>query len=134
VLALSADASRRYQWLEVQFVDGRQGGSALSSRNNDTAICGSTMSGRSDVTVKPRAAKLAEEERAMRRSDPKAYDRRNFLRTLVGASTTALAVVATPTSAAQAYDPGERETASRYRETEHVKAFYRTNGYEGMRR
>ena len=31
---------------------------------------------------------------------------------------------------AEAYDPGKEETKARYRETDDVKAFYRTNGYE----
>ena len=33
---------------------------------------------------------------------------------------------------ALAYDPGGDETRARYRETDHVKAFYRTNGYETL--
>jgi hypothetical protein len=40
-------------------------------------------------------------------------------------------VGATP---AQAYDPGSEETRARYRETDHVKAFYRTNGYETLKK
>ncbi len=39
-----------------------------------------------------------------------------------------------PVQTASAYDPGPEETASRYRETEHVKAFYRTNRYEGLKK
>jgi hypothetical protein len=45
----------------------------------------------------------------------------------------AAAVTLTP-GEAQAYDPGEEETKTRYRETEHVKAFYRVNGYETLRK
>ncbi|PIK72131.1 formate dehydrogenase, partial [Methylobacterium frigidaeris] len=30
--------------------------------------------------------------------------------------------------------PGSAETRSRYRETDHVKAFYRTNGYETLKK
>jgi hypothetical protein len=63
-----------------------------------------------------------------------ACDRRHFLRTLGRVSTAAAAVAAVPISTAQAYDPGQEETRPRYRETEHVKAFYRTNGYEGLKR
>jgi hypothetical protein len=33
---------------------------------------------------------------------------------------------------AQAYDPPRDEKRARYRETDHVKAFYRTNGYETL--
>jgi hypothetical protein len=66
----------------------------------------------------------------------KAMDRRNFLRTVGGASTAAVAAVASPIAAteAEAYDPGPDETKARYRETDHVKAFYRTNGYETLKK
>jgi hypothetical protein len=63
-------------------------------------------------------------------------NRRNFLRAFGGASTTAVAAAAatlTP-GEAQAYDPGEEETKTRYRETDHVKAFYRVNGYETLKK
>lgn len=65
----------------------------------------------------------------------KAIDRRNFLRAVGGASTAAVAA-ASPLAAteAQAYDPGREETKARYRETDHVKAFYRTNGYETLKK
>ena len=64
-----------------------------------------------------------------------AIDRRGFLRTLGGASTAA-AAVASPIAAteAAAYDPGPDETKARYRESDHVKAFYRTNGYETLKK
>ena len=66
----------------------------------------------------------------------KALDRRNFLRGLGGASTVAVAAVASPIAAteANAYDPGSDETKARYRETDHVKAFYRSNGYETLKK
>ena len=66
----------------------------------------------------------------------KAMDRRNFLRSLGGASTVAAAAVASPIAAteANAYDPGADETKGRYRESDHVKAFYRTNGYETLKK
>ncbi|WP_287095161.1 formate dehydrogenase, partial [Mesorhizobium sp.] len=52
-----------------------------------------------------------------------------------GASTTAaVAAVTLSPGEAQAYDPGEEETRARYRETEHVKAFYRVNGYETLKK
>jgi hypothetical protein len=65
----------------------------------------------------------------------KALDRRNFLRALGGASTAA-AAAASPIAAteAAAYDPGPDETKARYRESDHVKAFYRTNGYETLKK
>ena len=61
------------------------------------------------------------------------YDRRNFLRGLAGVSTAGIATTAITPIPAEAYDPGRDETKARYRETEHVKAFYRTNGYEGVK-
>ena len=66
----------------------------------------------------------------------KAMDRRGFLRSIGSASTVAVAAVASPIAAteANAYDPGSDETKGRYRETEHVKAFYRTNGYETLKK
>jgi hypothetical protein len=68
--------------------------------------------------------------------DKKAIDRRNFLRGVGGASTAAVVAVASPIAAtdAQAYNPGQEETKGRYRETDHVKAFYRTNGYETLKK
>ena len=64
-------------------------------------------------------------------------DRRNFLRAVGGVSTAAVAAVAAPIAAteAQAYDPGREETKARYQaDSHHVKAFYRTNGYETLKK
>lgn len=62
--------------------------------------------------------------------DPKSIDRRGFLRAVGGVST-AVAAAASPIAAteAEAYDPGGGETKARYRETDHVKTYYRTNRY-----
>jgi hypothetical protein len=89
---------------------------------------------RRPVTDKARGLVLMEER--MNRTEKKAIDRRNFLRTMGGASTVAVAAAASPLAAsdAQAYDPGEDETKGRYRESDHVKAFYRTNGYETLQK
>jgi hypothetical protein len=64
-----------------------------------------------------------------------AMDRRNFLRAVGGVSTVAVAA-ASPIAATEveAYDPGREETKARYRETDHVKAYYRTNGYETLKK
>jgi len=62
-----------------------------------------------------------------------ALSRRNVLK-LVSGATGAAMVAGGPVQTASAYDPGPEETASRYRETEHVKAFYRTNRYEGLKK
>jgi hypothetical protein len=71
-----------------------------------------------------------------RKTSDKTIDRRNFFRTVGGASTVAVAAVASPLAAteAEAYDPGNEETKGRYRESDHVKAFYRTNGYETLKK
>jgi hypothetical protein len=60
------------------------------------------------------------------------YDRRSALRVLGGGSALALSTTLPVADDAYAYDPGNDETRARYRETEHVKAFYRSNGYEGL--
>ena len=72
----------------------------------------------------------------MKRDKNKALDRRNFLRSIGGASTVAAAAIASPIAAteAEAYNPGNDETKGRYRESDHVKAFYRTNGYETLKK
>lgn len=66
----------------------------------------------------------------------KTIDRRSFLRAVGGVSTASVAAIAATINSneAQAYDPGEEETKTRYQETEHVKAFYRVNGYETLRK
>ena len=46
----------------------------------------------------------------------------------------AAAVATLSPGEAQAYDPGEEETRARYQETDHVKAFYRVNGYETLKK
>lgn len=68
--------------------------------------------------------------------DATAMDRRKFFRSVGGASAVAVASVAAPLAAtdAQAYEPGNDETKARYRESEHVKAFYRSNGYETLKK
>jgi len=63
--------------------------------------------------------------------------RRNFLRAFGSASTVAVAVGTLPITSteADAYDPGAEETRSRYRaDSPDVQAFYRTNGYETLKK
>jgi hypothetical protein len=64
--------------------------------------------------------------------------RRHFLRAFGSASTAAVAAAAVPLTAsdeAQAYDPGKQETKARYRaDSPDVQAFYRTNGYETLKK
>jgi hypothetical protein len=70
------------------------------------------------------------------RADRRAMDRRSFFRGVGGASAVAATTLASPFAAteAEAYDPGADERRGRYRESEHVKAFYRTNGYETLKK
>ena len=61
--------------------------------------------------------------------EAKAVDRRGFLRSIGGASVAAGAVaVGAPAPAAATENDADKKKA-RYRETDHVKAFYRTNRY-----
>ena len=65
-------------------------------------------------------------------------DRRNFIRTMGSGSAIAAAAAAAPIVAAteaHAYDPGGEERKARYRaDSADVKAFYRTNGYETLKK
>ena len=61
--------------------------------------------------------------------DKKAFDRRSFFRGLGGAAAVAGAAVATGVEPAVAQESQSERTKKRYRESEHVKAFYRTNRY-----
>lgn len=64
-------------------------------------------------------------------------DRRKFLRamgTASGAVGVGVALVPVTTEEAQAYNPGNEETKARYRLTDDVQAFYRTNGYETLKK
>jgi hypothetical protein len=59
-----------------------------------------------------------------------ALDRRGFMKVVsLGSAAAAASVAPGLVTPAEAYDPGKEETKGRYRETDHVKAFYRTNGY-----
>lgn len=61
--------------------------------------------------------------------DGKSVDRRGFLRSIGGAGVAgaAAAVGAAPTAEAAESDADKKK--GRYRETDHVKAYYRTNRY-----
>ena len=62
-------------------------------------------------------------------SKERATDRRGFLRSIGGASVAGAAVVigAAPPAAAAESDADKKK--ARYRESDHVKAFYRVNRY-----
>lgn len=73
----------------------------------------------------------------MQDQEKPAMNRRNFLRAVGGASTAAVGVAAAAVvpSRAEAYDPGEEETRQRYQpDAADVQAFYRTNGYETLKK
>jgi hypothetical protein len=57
-------------------------------------------------------------------------DRRRFLLGVGVGATTAAAVQVGVAQPAHAYDPGADETKAQFKETDHVKTFYRVNGYE----
>ena len=68
-----------------------------------------------------------EETTMSQKNKETALDRRNFFKALGAGATVAVVPVAiTP---AAAVDPGKEETKARYRESEHVKDFYRVNRY-----
>ena len=61
---------------------------------------------------------------------PQVVNRRKFLQGVgVGATAVAAGQVGTA-QPARAYDPGPEETKAKYRETDHIKAYYRVNSYE----
>lgn len=66
----------------------------------------------------------------MKQQDKKNAGRREFLRTLGMGAAGAAAVAATPiaanTAAAQSEDPKRK---SRYKESDHIKTYYRVNRY-----
>ena len=59
-----------------------------------------------------------------------AVDRRGFLKSVGGASVAAAAVAgAVAPAAAQAVETDADRKKARYRESDHIKAYYRTNRY-----
>lgn len=81
----------------------------------------------------------APEEEMMKRDNKgrNGIDRRNFMRSMGGGSAVVAAAAAAPlvsATDAAAYDPGAEERKARYRESDDVKAFYRTNGYETLKK
>jgi hypothetical protein len=74
-------------------------------------------------------------KRRTMKASPLADSRRHFFRTIgCTVAAAAVTVAAAPMREARAYDPGREETRARYRETDDVKAFYRTNRYERVKR
>jgi hypothetical protein len=56
-------------------------------------------------------------------------NRRGFLRAGLGSATVAAGSVALPVATAQAAENDAEKKKARYKETDHVKAYYRTNRY-----
>lgn len=72
---------------------------------------------------------MTEGESAMKQVDKATVGRREFLRTLgAGAGLAAVAAAPVATEAVAAESDADK-TKARYRETEHVKTFYRVNRY-----
>jgi secreted PhoX family phosphatase len=68
-------------------------------------------------------------EKAMKHGDKATLGRREFLRTIgAGAGLAATAAVPLATNAAATQADAEKNK-TRYQETDHVKTFYRVNGY-----
>jgi hypothetical protein len=68
-------------------------------------------------------------ETAMKNEDKAALGRREFLRTIgAGAGRAATAAIPLATTAVAAESDADKKK-TRYRETDHVKPFYRVNGY-----
>jgi len=65
---------------------------------------------------------------------PKGYSRRHALKVAAVLPAVAVSGELSAPRQARAYDPGADETRARYRETDDVKAFYRTNGYETLKK
>ena len=71
-------------------------------------------------------------------NSPSGIDRRKFISTVGSGSAIAAAAATAPIIAAteaQAYDPGAEQRRARYRpDGADVKAYYRTNGYETLKK
>ena len=74
------------------------------------------------------AVREVEEEIAMQSKAKTAVGRREFLRVL-GAGATAAAATPLATQAKADTENNDEKRKSRYKETEHVKTFYRVNRY-----
>ena len=62
-------------------------------------------------------------------ADGSAVNRRGFLKSIGGATVAGAAVAVGASGPAAAVESDADKKKARYRETEHVKAFYRTNRY-----
>jgi hypothetical protein len=69
----------------------------------------------------------------MKAGDKAKLGRREFLRVLGAGAGVAAAAGSLPTSARADSETNDEKRKSRYRETEHVKAFYRVNRYPAKR-
>ena len=69
------------------------------------------------------------EGRAPDRASDRATDRRGFLKSIGGASVAGAAVAVGAAPPANAAENDADKKKARYRESEHVKAYYRTNRY-----
>lgn len=69
----------------------------------------------------------------MRKQQREPVNRRSFIRAAVAASTVAVAAVPSPLPAAQSRADAA-ELKGGYRESDHITDYYRTNGYETLKK
>jgi anaerobic selenocysteine-containing dehydrogenase len=62
-------------------------------------------------------------------TNAKAVDRRGFLKSVGGAGVAGAAAAVGASAPAEAAESDAEKKKARYRETDHVKAYYRTNRY-----
>jgi hypothetical protein len=74
-----------------------------------------------------------EEKAAVTTKDQAKVGRRDFLRGLGAGAGIATASASLPTGVQADSETNDEKRKSRYRETEHVKMFYRVNGYPTKR-
>lgn len=67
----------------------------------------------------------------MQEKQQKGTGRRNLFRAAAGTAAAAGIGTLTPTEA-EAFDPGPEERRARYRLTDHIRTFYRVNGYQTL--
>jgi hypothetical protein len=73
---------------------------------------------------------MAREDAMSAKQEKAPVNRRGFLKAIGGTTAVAASAVAPGMiGEAQAMNPGNEEKKARYRESDHVKAFYRTNRY-----
>jgi hypothetical protein len=77
-----------------------------------------------------RRSEIEKEEPAMKQRDKTTVGRRDFLRAMAtGAGVAAISAGPLATTAAADTENNDEKRKARYKETDHIKAFYRVNRY-----